>query len=40
MKHTKDASKTLAVTPDPLLKHTDETLATYVGTTKTLETCV
>jgi hypothetical protein len=30
MKHMKHASETLAATPDLLLKHPDETLATYV----------
>jgi hypothetical protein len=30
MKHMKHASETLAATPDLLLKHPDEILATYV----------
>jgi hypothetical protein len=40
-KHMKHASETLAATSDLLLKHSDETLATYTNKiTETLETCV
>jgi hypothetical protein len=41
MKHMKHASETLVATPDLLLKHLDETLATRTyETAETLETCI